>query len=220
MGYSCLSSLITDAILTWRCFIIWRRRWSIVVVPLILNVIAYVWAMVNVFIFELSPRLALGNAVVPGILALGNMLLSFLIALRIFSIGRQVARSTGIFRKIYKIIIASTLESGIFYSAYLVSGTIIEGHTYRRYHSMSLYELGEKGVVAQYWWNVMPSISGITSIIIVVRVALGIALNAENEVMSIRVAETTRNDVSPPGTVLIIARDQEAVESDQPGGSF
>ncbi|KAK7014085.1 hypothetical protein VNI00_019422 [Paramarasmius palmivorus] len=143
------------------------------------------------------------------------------LAFKILSIGRQVARSVGTkLRNMYRIIIASTLESGILYSTYLVVVTIIQGDTYRRYNSMSDKQFEVMNAAVQFLFNVWPCIAGITTTIIIVRVTLGIALNdAESEVISIRVAETARGpavselrreeNLSQGDAVMVIARDEE-----------
>ncbi|KAK7029435.1 hypothetical protein VNI00_014567 [Paramarasmius palmivorus] len=143
------------------------------------------------------------------------------LAFKILSIGHQVARNVGSkLRNMYRIIIASTLESGILYSTYLVVVTIIQGDTYHRYKSMSDKQFEVMNAAVQFLYNVWPCIAGITTTIIIVRVTLGIALDdAESEVMSILVAETARGlavseprreeNLSQGDAVMVIARDEE-----------
>ncbi|KAI3602620.1 hypothetical protein WG66_009226 [Moniliophthora roreri] len=126
------SSLVSDAILLWRCYVVWGKRRRIVILPAFLYVAAHVVGLVlassdvvvmgNWFGYDekipLSPSIVV--AISAGVVGLNNLLLSSLIAFRIFRISCEVVAYLGSRSKsMYRTIIAVTLESGLLYSAFL-----------------------------------------------------------------------------------------------------
>ncbi|EEB89284.1 hypothetical protein MPER_12634, partial [Moniliophthora perniciosa FA553] len=184
-----LLSAIADAILLWRCYTVWDRRWRIIVFPALL----YVGCHVTGFILDAPQSQAVKEgyrsrsgiligsldvaAIVAGAIGINNLLLSSMIG----------AYLDPVIRNLYRTVIAVTLESGITYSAFISLVFFIEVHQlqegYRGEESLVLHD-----TFIDIGMRIWSSLAGIMSTIIIVRVALGTSFNkTEGTVTSTRV---------------------------------
>ncbi|ESK84260.1 hypothetical protein Moror_3782 [Moniliophthora roreri MCA 2997] len=182
------ASAVADAILLWRCYTVWGRRWQIVVLPMIL----YVGCHVTGFVLDApqsqavkegykSPSgILIGSldiaAIVAGAIGINNLVLSSMIAFRISKVSHELESYLGpAARNLYRTVIAVTLESGITYSSFISLLFFIEVHQLRVGYQ------GEQSLVLDTFIDIgmrtWSSLAGIMSIIIIVRVALGIGFN-------------------------------------------
>ncbi|ESK83681.1 hypothetical protein Moror_2144 [Moniliophthora roreri MCA 2997] len=218
---SLASSAVADAILLWRCYIVWGRQHKIIVLPALLypaaHVVGLVLTLTDVWIhINLQLSQSAGYALAACVIGLNNLLLSTLIgmlkclayvstllnllkAYHIFWISHQVVTYLGPkSRNMYQTIIAVTLESGLLYAAFLITFFIlgivqvVEGTGNDR---LTLFYY----IYGQTW----APIAGIVSTIIIVRVTLGISLDSvESTIISINAANTQNEeahviDISP-----------------------
>ncbi|KAK7018004.1 hypothetical protein VNI00_018461, partial [Paramarasmius palmivorus] len=119
-----------------------------------------------------------------GGIALNNLFLSCLIA-------RQVAQYVEDSpRKMHRTIIAATLESGVIYSAFLITIAALQVDLYRARRN----EQQARDAIIQYnLLRAWPSIAGTTTSLVIVRVSLGIAFNdLKTEIMTVRGSETVQ----------------------------
>ncbi|ESK87508.1 hypothetical protein Moror_2046 [Moniliophthora roreri MCA 2997] len=146
-----------------------------------------------------------GNIVVvaAGAIGLNNLFLSGLIAFRICKINRGVAAYLGPrARNMYWTAKAATLESGLFYSAYLGVLAIIEIETvvaqedYR--NPLGTYTVADQSKLLALqdtrdaMLRLWAPIAGIASTIVIVRVALGISLNdTKSTILTMQAATST-----------------------------
>ncbi|KAI3596412.1 hypothetical protein WG66_003086 [Moniliophthora roreri] len=184
-----LLSAVADAILLWRCYTVWDGRWRVVLFPTLL----YLSCHVTGFVLDApqsqavkegyrSPSgLLIGSldiaAIVAGAIGINNLLLSSLIAFRIFKVNRELGAYFGpATRNLYRTVIAVTLESGITYSAFISLLFFIEVHQLREgYQGEESLVLHDTFIdIGMRTWS---SLAGIMSTIIIVRVALGTGFN-------------------------------------------
>ncbi|KAI3612834.1 hypothetical protein WG66_005279 [Moniliophthora roreri] len=166
----------------WRCYTVWGRRWQIVVLPMIL----YVGCHVTGFVLDApqsqavkegykSPSgILIGSldiaAIVAGAIGINNLVLSSMI------VSHELESYLGpAARNLYRTVIAVTLESGITYSSFISLLFFIEVHQLRVGYQ------GEQSLVLDTFIDIgmrtWSPLAGIMSIIIIVRVALGIGFN-------------------------------------------
>ncbi|KAK7028056.1 hypothetical protein VNI00_015007 [Paramarasmius palmivorus] len=210
-----LCSAVADAILLWRFYTVWGRRWMIAIVPLILD-----FSVVSFVVTSGSTQLVPLHvaAIAAGIVSLNNIILSTLIAFQICSIGHQIEHYLGSrSRNMYRTALSATLESGVVYSTFLIGIVAIYIDLIRRDPSLSKGDEDpslSKGdedyphiYALEFLLRAWPCVSGITSTIIIVRVALGISFNdVESAISSLRADGTIpmheeRRSPQPPGNV-------------------
>ncbi|KAK7028060.1 hypothetical protein VNI00_015011 [Paramarasmius palmivorus] len=199
-----LCSAVADAILLWRFYMVWGRRWRIAIVPLILD-----FSVVSFVVTSGSTQLVPLHvaAIAAGIVSLNNIILSTLIAFQICSIGHQIEHYLGSrSRNMYRTALSATLESGVVYSTFLIGIVAIYIDLIRRDPSLSKGD-GDPSLskgnedpsllkadedyphiyALEFLLRAWPCVSGITSTIIIVRVALGISFNdVESAISSLR----------------------------------
>ncbi|KAI3597589.1 hypothetical protein WG66_003186 [Moniliophthora roreri] len=185
-------SATADAILLSRCYIVWGRRWKIIVLPLFAYIGSHFTALAMMAFF--------GSAVIQNVLAgataFNNLLLSSLIAFRIYKMSRNAKTYLGPRpMSMYKTLIAISLESGIIYAALLL---LVLGLTLTHYSVDSgLVDFSIRS------WSV---ISGMMPTAIIVRVALGISFDdVESSIASIQ-GRDTYIDLNP---VIDISKESE-----------
>ncbi|KAK7023581.1 hypothetical protein VNI00_016667 [Paramarasmius palmivorus] len=128
-------------------------------------------------------------AIAAGIVSLNNIILSTLIAFQICSIGRQIEHYLGSrSRNMYRTALSATLESGVVYSTFLIGIAAIYIDLIRRDPSLLKGDEDYPHIYAlEFLLRAWPCVSGITSTIIIVRVALGISFNdVESAISSLR----------------------------------
>ncbi|ESK86909.1 hypothetical protein Moror_3395 [Moniliophthora roreri MCA 2997] len=186
------SNATADAILLSRCYIVWGRRWKIIVLPLFAYIGSHFTALAMMAFF--------GSAVIQNVLAgataFNNLLLSSLIAFRIYKMSRNAKTYLGPRpMSMYKTLIAISLESGIIYAALLL---LVLGLTLTHYSVDSgLVDFSIRS------WSV---ISGMMPTAIIVRVALGISFDdVESSIASIQ-GRDTYIDLNP---VIDISKESE-----------
>ncbi|KAK7028069.1 hypothetical protein VNI00_015020 [Paramarasmius palmivorus] len=181
-----LCSAVADAILLWRFYMVWGRRWRIAIVPLILD-----FSVVSFVVTSGSTQLVPLHvaAIAAGIVSLNNIILSTLIAFQICSIGHQIEHYLGSrSRNMYRTALSATLESGVVYSTFLIGIAAIYIDLIRRDPSLLKGDEDYPHIYAlEFLLRAWPCVSGITSTIIIVRVALGISFNdVESAISSLR----------------------------------
>uniref|UniRef100_A0A0W0FPB8 Uncharacterized protein n=1 Tax=Moniliophthora roreri TaxID=221103 RepID=A0A0W0FPB8_MONRR len=141
-------------------------------------------------------------AVAAGAVCLNNLLLSGLIAFRIFTMSREVVAYLGPrARNMYRTVIAATLESGLFYSMYLgvlvtlEIVSVLEQQYLKKYgleeNYLQLSKIDALHDTRASFLRIWAPIAGITTTIIIVRVALGISLNdVKSTILTIQAAIT------------------------------
>uniref|UniRef100_A0A0W0GCP3 Uncharacterized protein n=1 Tax=Moniliophthora roreri TaxID=221103 RepID=A0A0W0GCP3_MONRR len=127
--------------------------------------------------------MSLVSPIVAGIVGFNNILLSTLIAFRIFHISREVVAYLGPKSKsMYRMIIAITLESGLLYSALLIVFVILYFVPPGLNEDAVLILSVCVSIIMRIW----APMAGIVSTVIIVRVTLVISLdNVESAIVSI-----------------------------------
>ncbi|KAK7018003.1 hypothetical protein VNI00_018460 [Paramarasmius palmivorus] len=179
---------VADIILLWRCYIVWGKRWRVVIFP---------------FLFSIGFHgvvLADGNADVSytvgiGGIALNNLFLSCLIARQVTQYVKDSPQN------MYRTIIAATLESGVIYAAFRITIAALQIDSYRGSMESGIEQSLRNFNIQYILFRSWPSIAGVTTSLVIVRVSLGIAFNdLKTEIMTVR----------GPGTVQ--QQDQEDQE--------
>ncbi|KAF5320577.1 hypothetical protein D9758_018763 [Tetrapyrgos nigripes] len=184
MGYV-FANILADCILIRRCYVVWNSNWKIVILPIFLSIVnnavgfSAVVMLIDVFLGSLSLEKAtqLLNAANKmleaffGVNIVSNVLLTFLIAGRIWWIMKQLERmdpdAKGLddTRRRYRTVIALIVESGLLYP---VSVIVFEIILHVVTLSPSLYPL-------------MTTLAGMAPTLIIVRVHLGVSVNTLGE---------------------------------------
>ncbi|ESK89573.1 hypothetical protein Moror_8706 [Moniliophthora roreri MCA 2997] len=185
----------TDVALTtlMRCYILWKKRWKVIGAPAIVCFVSH-FATVGFIVHNGTGAISvLGSVMVAGATIVNNLVLSSLIAFRIYRMSRSTMTYLGPRPKnLYKMLIAISLESGIFYAAWLFVG-----------FTLSFIQVpGFFDGCLRTW----PIIASMMPTIIVVRVALGISFgDTESPIMSLR--ESRDSDMNfERGSVMRISR--------------
>ncbi|KAJ8092377.1 hypothetical protein PM082_023832 [Marasmius tenuissimus] len=192
------SNVLTDVILLWRCYLIWGSRMRVIVLPGLLcfgNTTLGCLTMVHfsdsqgefsplnpftdlISEFWDSPKLT-PQSIILLCFSVGNMcsnaLLTSMIAGRVFYISHQVAKDLKQpIQRIYKTAIYASLESGILYPLTLLIFTLLLITEYYNRDTIAAgsIALGSRGIYSGF----VP-IMGIASTLVIVRSALGIAIN-------------------------------------------
>ncbi|KAF9265542.1 hypothetical protein L218DRAFT_957142 [Marasmius fiardii PR-910] len=174
-----ISNTVADALLLLRCYHVWNSR-LVIVFPTVLCIVCNVLGFVSTSVsfvkvvhssarFDLKTLVAMDDRIVgrqPLLLAfltldlVSNLLLTFLIATRLFFIMRQLARRTEAkgLRTMYTSVMVVVVESGILYPVGLIALLSIANNaiTYSLIHFV-----------------------GIAPTLIIVRIGLGTALQLE-----------------------------------------
>ncbi|KAK7051534.1 hypothetical protein VNI00_004509 [Paramarasmius palmivorus] len=153
------SSAITDAIMLWRCLVVWNNDWRAAVVPVLGLIGTHASAF---FIPPESPILAAS-------VALNNLFLTGMIAFRMIKMSKEaIARVRTEPRAIVRMGIATVLESGSINSVYT---TLMFGV------SMAETYIGGFGKLLEVSMRLWPFVSNTVSAIILARSALGMSFN-------------------------------------------
>ncbi|KAI3602205.1 hypothetical protein WG66_002486 [Moniliophthora roreri] len=176
-----------------RCYILWKKRWKVIGAPAIVCFVSH-FATVGFIVHNGTGAISvLGSVMVAGATIVNNLVLSSLIAFRIYRMSRSTMTYLGPRPKnLYKMLIAISLESGIFYAAWLFVG-----------FTLSFIQVpGFFDGCLRTW----PIIASMMPTIIVVRVALGISFgDTESPIMSLR--ESRDSDMNfERGSVMRISR--------------
>ncbi|KAI3617012.1 hypothetical protein WG66_004273 [Moniliophthora roreri] len=187
------SSAVADAILLWRCFAVWGRRWKIVMLPMLLSFGSHTLLVISfVVIFDAIPHILVDStgievhaiqdvaASITGVVVgLNNLLISSLIAFRILSMSREItAYLDSKPKKMYSTVIATTFESGLIYSVFVSIPSIMAAElSWPRSEGHNYIDFFVRSSVISIFSRTWPSVAGIASTIIVVRVALDVSMN-------------------------------------------
>ncbi|KAJ8090864.1 hypothetical protein PM082_024786 [Marasmius tenuissimus] len=200
-GITVTSNLVTDIILLWRCYHIWGARRRIVLGPALLcffnNVLGCLTMIgygndIFSFINLQTQRVVTADSKLEfhSILLLcfsygslcSNVLLTGLIAGRVFYLSRQFSTlSQRPVAKIYRTIIHASIESGVLYPMALFAYTVlllVMWCDFRDDDFTSPIMLGIQLSATWLYASLIP-IMGIASTLIIVRTALGKAINDE-----------------------------------------
>ncbi|ESK85317.1 hypothetical protein Moror_5999 [Moniliophthora roreri MCA 2997] len=189
------SSAVADAILLWRCYTVWGRQRKIIILPVFLYAAGHVTGLV-LSSSDIGPgdgfEMSFVSPIVAGLVGFNNILLSTLIAFRIFRISREVVAYLGPKSKsMYRMIIAVTLESGLLYSALLIVFVILYFVPPGLNEDAVLILSVCVSIIMRIW----APMAGIVSTVIIVRVTLGISLDdVESAIVSIRAGGTVHEE--------------------------
>ncbi|KAJ8090872.1 hypothetical protein PM082_024794 [Marasmius tenuissimus] len=199
-GLTVTSNLLTDVILLWRCYLVWGSRVRIVLLPILLcsatNVLGYLTMSDGVHVHDFASLEFYPDKMAPQSVILlcfsfgtlcSNLLLTILIAGRVFYISHQVAKLTKQpIAEMYRTIISASIESGLLYPAaiagYAISLFLSALGTPKR---TPLFKVnndvppGSATLACKVLYSCLVPIMGIASTMIIVRSALGIAVNDE-----------------------------------------
>uniref|UniRef100_A0A0W0FDR5 Uncharacterized protein n=1 Tax=Moniliophthora roreri TaxID=221103 RepID=A0A0W0FDR5_MONRR len=167
------SNGVADVILLLRCYVVWGKRWKIIIAPICAFIISHVAAI----IVMATSATTLLPSVIAGTTAFNTLLLSSLIAFRLYRMSRHTKEYLGPRPKnMYNALITISLESGILYAAFLLF--IL---------AMTLDDYSVNSAIIDLCIRSWSVIAAMMPTIIVVRVALGISLDdEEGSIKSIR----------------------------------
>ncbi|THU95558.1 hypothetical protein K435DRAFT_966351 [Dendrothele bispora CBS 962.96] len=198
-----LSTLVAEAILIYRCYVLWNNKIAVIVVPIILSIaetglLLFDLILVSIEDFPTKPpspdqtpiRLLIAFV---SVCAATNLSLSCLIGSRILYLSHS---SRSVFGdqldKRYKKIVTVILESGILYSAFLVT-----------YLVLVISEAGTR-LGAQALQPSVIQITGLAPTLIVVRSGLRIGKDSESSAFgSSRKNMPFQSDVSKESSVAL-----------------
>ncbi|ESK85747.1 hypothetical protein Moror_2456 [Moniliophthora roreri MCA 2997] len=183
------SSVIANGVLLWRCYVIWGKQRKIVVLPTLIFFAAHIGGIV----FWCSGSKLSGLILILFVTGIGlnALLLSALVALRAFKIGREVAQHLGPQAwNIYNIVLAATLECGLVYSLFVIVLFSLGIESTQRGQFIIINDPNPRTQVIFICIRAWATIAGLDSTVIIVRVALGISLHdVESTIMSNHTAE-------------------------------
>ncbi|KAF7315994.1 Ras-GEF domain-containing protein [Mycena indigotica] len=161
-----IANFIADTILMHRCYIIWNRRWKIMIIPAIAYIVNYV---VTLLPLSQSTRRSIFASCMT-ITFLTNVLISALTAGRIWWMARKINRVLqGRTTTLYSNLIAILLESGSMYPA-----AILVGVGAWIPHQAPLAMLLSCFAVVYHTVAIAPTL-------VIVRIGLGISMNDVDE---------------------------------------
>ncbi|KAJ7630169.1 hypothetical protein FB45DRAFT_914822 [Roridomyces roridus] len=122
-----VNNLLTDTFLLYRCYLVWNRRIWVTILPGMLMIAAFVPAVLQSL--DLAWQFSLAEDVATfGLATLTNMILTGLIAGRIWWMSREVSNYTetysSVFQRRYGIAMRIILESGALYCLFSLTLTI------------------------------------------------------------------------------------------------
>ncbi|KAJ8079784.1 hypothetical protein PM082_016606 [Marasmius tenuissimus] len=207
-----LANCLTDSLLLWRCYIIWGCKKQIVIFPIFLCVAtnAAGFFIAGVRVSPMSPAFSYFGYAIVG----SNFLLTAMIACRIFLIAHRIAkclptRSRRSVFRMYRLVLSATLESGLLYPTALFMFAL--------FGLLATALKRDEGrppklvLVTNVMFDSLMNIMGIASVLIVVRVTLGTAIQDEQTFKeTILLDESSSNNQQ---VVDICAQDTVSVES-------
>ncbi|KAJ6478200.1 hypothetical protein C8R45DRAFT_1006760 [Mycena sanguinolenta] len=168
-----LNNSIADGLVIYRCFVIWERKWRVIIVPIIMLIISTIYGLD----FTLSPYPFFGLTLAT------NVLVTALTAGRIWWICRQSRAylNTSEQRR-YTSSVTILVESGVLYSVALLTYLIV----------ISIPNL--INTLGEPILQMLTQVMGIAPTLIIVRVGLGASV--ENLKSTIRTAQTISTSFS------------------------
>ncbi|KAI3612945.1 hypothetical protein WG66_005469 [Moniliophthora roreri] len=189
------SNIFADTILIWRCFVLWGRRRRIIILPVLSCMANNASAIISL---ATAPEYMI-KTVIYGITnckeyhfyaafligsVLTNVFITGLLAGRILYISRQSTDYIGKdVNKMYRMILAITLESGLLYPVFLIiflSCYISDSEQFSR----SLSGLRAPGVISLVAGYSLHQIAGIAPTLVIVRTSLGISIEDSRSLVS------------------------------------
>ncbi|EEB97204.1 hypothetical protein MPER_03524, partial [Moniliophthora perniciosa FA553] len=168
-----------------RCYVVWGKRWKIIIAPTCAFIVAAVIVMA-------TSATTLLPSVIAGTTAFNTLLLSSLIAYRLYRMSRDAKEYWGPKPKnIYNILIAISLESGILYAALLLF--IL---------TMTLNDYSVDSTIIDLCIRSWSVIAAMMPTIIVVRVALGISLDDEESTLKSKDNDSGIDEISSVSETL------------------
>ncbi|ESK88145.1 hypothetical protein Moror_5577 [Moniliophthora roreri MCA 2997] len=218
-----LANIIADAILMWRCYIVWGGNIRVIILPTLLCIanngivvaIHYTKGIeldisLIVLYFHRGDKSFRMISAFLLMTALTNLLITFLIAGRIYVISRKAAKYVGKnVNKMYWTVITIILESGLMYPLVLIiyASSVL---TVFNLVNMPAWEVQNRmRFLAVLLQSTLNQFVGIAPTLIIVRIGLGISVeNVEQTVSAMRTAavmelkQLTENivEISPPKT--------------------
>ncbi|KAJ8091975.1 hypothetical protein PM082_024210 [Marasmius tenuissimus] len=160
----------------------------LLVIPALTALAADVWGLLVAILEGERGVIDSSLAIFTLIALVGNLLLTIIIAGRIFFVAYRVGKYLPVCTsvpKVYRTTISATLESGLLYPVALI---IYTACTLSGAHISSTVQL-----VAEAVFGSLVTIMGIASTLIIVRVSLGVAIHDEKSYK-----ETIMRDIEPP----------------------
>lgn len=169
--FFCLNILIADILFIWRCWVVWQRRWVVVILPIIMStcgigmaarfIVAQVTLETSGDAFTSIKRrndfLAFSTAYFVLSIATSLFTTTFL-ALRIVMVQRAAVKATGHRKNPFSAAVEIPVESAALYSLTLLIFVILNV---------------TKNVNAFYAQNIHAQMTGIAPMLIILRVAAG-----------------------------------------------
>jgi len=158
-------TVVGDCFAVWRCYIVWGKRWSVIIVPVIMLIGFTVSGIGTIYTFSQSSvvftsKLAPWIASTLAITLATNVTCTGLIAYRIW-LSQRATRDFRVHSPLMPVMI-TMIESGVLYSAAALSCLVA-------------YASGSNGQYAAL--DVLTPVIGIAFSMIIVRVGLGISSN-------------------------------------------
>ncbi|KAJ8076042.1 hypothetical protein PM082_022024 [Marasmius tenuissimus] len=183
-----IANCMTDILLLWRCYLVWDRKLKVVIVPLLFCLGSNAFGFVQAVFFSspqslnpqfMGPQSLTFTFAIFGVCAVtSNLLLTALLAGRICFIVNRVTRYLPpSSRKMYKTIISATLESGLLYPMVMLIYALFDIFWWRQPSSAVDWSL--LAGISIIIFNSLINVMGIASVLIIVRISLGIAINDE-----------------------------------------
>ncbi|ESK97197.1 hypothetical protein Moror_951 [Moniliophthora roreri MCA 2997] len=182
-----LSSAVADGILLWRCYVVWGKQWKIIALPFVAFLGGHVFGLAIAYDYLISPLKLTLLAIFIGV---NSLLLTILLASRIFKISHEVMKYLGPkARNMYSLLLAATLECGLLYTLLLSIFLSLAASLMQQggilFINLNTADARIKGIAICI--RALAPVAGINSTLIIVRVALGISLNDfESTVTSMR----------------------------------
>ncbi|TFK57374.1 hypothetical protein OE88DRAFT_125935 [Heliocybe sulcata] len=228
-AFRAIATAVADGLLTWRCYILWRRQIPIIALPIIL-LLAGIACAVGVVIFDLklyTLRLHMppSSVVAPrewyqlsheqDKLDIGfwlctcstNLLTNGLLAFRIWKITAGIGRKRNKYMRLMYVI----LETGMFYSICLFLSVVINIVTF----DTGDVEQNSRQVAEQVLASILTQLVGIFPTVIILLVALGKSVEQSTD----ELGPAANNDAEKVSTIQFATPPARVQASDGTGGT-
>ncbi|KAJ8076016.1 hypothetical protein PM082_021998 [Marasmius tenuissimus] len=195
---------ITDFLMLWRCYLIWDCKMRVILVPMLFCLGTSILGVYGAILTSQMSFASFPLVVFALSTFTSNVVLTLLIAGRILFITRRVNQylpPDSKPRKMYRTIISATLESGLIYPTVLLTYAVSVLHkkgTETEYMSSM--------AVVDVTFDSSIYVMGIASVLIIVRVSLGIAVHDEKSFMETIIRDQKSSPAEPVTQTIIDIR--------------
>ncbi|ESK97200.1 hypothetical protein Moror_954 [Moniliophthora roreri MCA 2997] len=161
-----LTNGIADAILIWRCYLVWGRRFKVIAFPAFVHLAGFILVM---------STLGQGYIILLGVTTFNNILLTGLIVGRIVYLSQDFSPFLpSRTKKMYRSVIAISIESGLLYTLSAIVNIIVYIIFGRTNNGLPVTALGlAMGIMLDSW----PLFAGISQTLIIVQTAMGVSID-------------------------------------------